>query len=304
MNDSIQPHEANGASAPSLGSGLSGDVLSEIVRALETVYNPRANQEVRLSATTYLDTFKADENLLQYGYVLADANQAVQVRFYGLTLLDHVIKHEWHHLDDNHSSQIRQYILSLGKNLTGSDPLYLRNKFAQLWVELSKRIWALDWFDLDEELIKLWQKDQNQEIFVLTVLEGLSEDVFIREDPRAVLRGTDLSSALVNIFTSSSEHTGLSKIGQHTYNIRSGDEGWLVRLNRLLTQCLNGNMASPGVGSLACKTLSTLRSVFAWLMTPAIANSGCLESVCNCLSTQDADVVMVGHPSCARTVLN
>jgi exportin-5 len=300
MNGAGGPTEAGSQTASTLTSA-NGVNTADILTALETIHDPRTDNTIRRHASNYLEQLKAGENAVQLGYTLgSDGTQQVLVRHFGLSILEHVVRHEWHKLSEDQGSQLRQCVVELGKSMTQSGPPFLRNKIAELWIELAKRSWALDWFDLDDILTRIWAKDVTSKEFVLIFLENLSEDVFVREDPGAVLRGRDLSTALVNIFTSSSEHTGDIKIGPSSYTVRSGDEGWLSRISQFLTECLRSDLSSPQVKSCIINVLATLRSVFSWVITTSISSSGCLTSICNCFSKQDTDILMVCGSSLVR----
>lgn len=174
-----------------------------------------------------------------------------------------------------------------------NEQAHIRNKIAGLWVELAKRSWALDWFGLDEDLLQLWSQDLIHKDFVLTVLENLSEDTFVREDATAVLRGKDLKNALLEIFTASAHFSGGIKIGDSVHHARSSDDGWLVRINEFLLQIRSG-VQNKSAKSGALKGLAVIRSVFYWILTPSIGHANILSTTCQYLTVlSDPDIVTV-----------
>lgn len=266
---------------------------SNILQALEIIHNPSTKNDVRRQASDYLEQLKTSDGAPEYGYILStDRSQPPLVRHFGLSLLNYIIRHQGHKFSEEQNDQIRNCILELGRTIESSDLAFIRNKIAELWIEMAKRSWALDWFDLDEQLVQLWSRDMIHKDFVLTVLENLSEDVFVRDDSIAILRGRDLNSAVVEIYTSSSNFAGGIKIGDVTRHMRYGDEGWLSRINQFLTQNIDIPSADKLVKETILKALAALRSSFAWIMTASIVNSMALVTTCNYLTVRDPDLVM------------
>ncbi|EHY58529.1 karyopherin [Exophiala dermatitidis] len=266
---------------------------ANIIQALQITHNPTTKNDVRFEALRYLEKLKERREALEYGFSLStDLSQPPVVRHFGLGLLSHVIRHEAYHLSEEQNAQLRNCVLELGKSIVPSDLSFIRNKIAELWIELAKRSWALDWFDLDEQLVRLWSQELVHKDFVLTVLENLSEDIFVRDDSMAVLRGRDLNSAFVEIITSSSNYAGGIKIGDAVHHVRYGSEGWLTRIRQYLEECANNPDLAGAVKDTTIKALATLRSVFVWVMTPAVAQSMSLAVTCRFLTNSDPDLVM------------
>ena len=264
-----------------------------ILHALEIIHNPSTNNEVRRQASDFLEQLKSSQQAFDEGLSLASGHREQPlIRHFGLSLLEHVIRHRSHDLSDEQNQRIRRSVLDLGKSIVEGDPLFVRNKIAELWVELAKRSWALDWFDLDQILCEFWTQGNICKEFVLTILENLSEDIFAREDPTAVLRGRDLNTALVEIFTSTSNFAGGIKVGDVMQHMRHGDEGWLARIARYLESYLSQTIYDPSSKATALKALATFRSAFGWVMSIGIVTAGCLLVTCNCMTLSDEDVIM------------
>ncbi|EXJ94682.1 hypothetical protein A1O1_03079 [Capronia coronata CBS 617.96] len=266
---------------------------SNILEALQVIHNPATKNDVRREASQYLENLKASPEAPEYGFALStDRSQSPMVRHFGLSLLSHVIRHEGHNLTEQQNDQLRECVLELGRSILPSDLSFIRNKTAELWIELAKRSWALDWFDLDEHLVRLWSQEMVHKDFVLTVLENLSEDIFVRDDSIAILRGRDLNSALVEIFTSKSNYAGGIKIGDSVHQVRYGDDGWLTRIRQFLDESGKSPDQNGALKDTTLKALATLRSVFMWVMTPSIVHSMSLAITCNFLTKTDPDLVM------------
>lgn len=267
--------------------------IDTIIQALEIVHSPSSSNDSRRQATIYLEDLKNQNGVTDAGYKIAsDTSKPAPVRYYGLSLLEHVIKRQSFVLNAEGSSELRQLILNLSMTLDETHEPYIRNKIAALWVELSKRSWALDWFDLDAALLQIWTRSDTGKEFVLHVLENLSEDVFVRDDATAILRDKDLNNAVVEIFTSSANYTGGLKVGDTTYQMREGEEGWIVRITRYFNEILQQLSSKKDARRLCLLALATLRSTFSWIMTPAIVGADAMTPICEALTRDDADVVL------------
>ena len=266
-----------------------------ILRALEIIQNPLTENDVRLNAYKYLEQLKDKPETLHLAYRLAvDPHQPPIVRHFALGLLEDVIRHHWHSFNDTEGENVRRCVIDLGDKISPSDAPFIRNKIAQLWVEVAKRSWALEWFDFDWQLFVFWSEGPLKKEMVMVILENLSEDLFSRDDSAAVLRSRDLGSALVNIFTSKSDHSGNIRVGDITHQIRAQDTGWLVRLNNLVSETLALPTINPDQHRLLMHALSTLRSILIWIMTPAVINSSTLPTICQCLTQYDPEVLLAG----------
>ena len=266
-----------------------------ILQALDLVYSRASDNDTRRHASEFLDTQKDAEGAYQHGFVLAsDTAQTSTTRHYGLSLLEHTIRQRWHDLPEADCEQVRGLILKLVHGLRHEDPPYLRRKIASLWVELAKKSWALDWFDMDAILLDIWNANSYIPTeFVLTVLENLSEDTFVRDDPAASLRGHELNSALVEIFTSASLFTGGVKAGKTLIQLRADDKGWLARLVEFVKSCVSNDLSAAPERAGLKMALDTIRSVILWIMPGAIVSTHCLQWVCGALKPHDPETLMV-----------
>lgn len=282
----------NGADPPAT-NGADVDLAAEsskILQALEIIHTPSTKNEVRKQASQYLESLKSNDAATSYGAFLgSDPSNPPLIRHYGLSLIEHTIRHKLHHQTESQNLQVREWVTELGKSLAENDPPWVRNKVAELWVELAKRTWALEWFDLDQYLVDFWSGEARHKDLVLTILENLSDDVFVRDDSTAILRGPDLSGGLVEIFTSPDEFVGGLKVNNEVIRLRAGEEGWLARISKLLEISSSGDVASK---QTALKCLATLRSAMGWLMTATISHTNTMAKICSCLSNQDPDILI------------
>jgi exportin-5 len=280
-------------------NGGSTALLPRIHEALQLVHSPYSPHESRLQASQFLENVKADDEAPYLGFTLAsEKTQEAVVRHYALSLLEHAIKHKWGEYSPAQATTLREWILQLSRGVAPEDPLYLRNKTAQLWVEVAKRSWGAEWMDMDELLVRLWELPGPvvHKEFVLFVLETLSEEIFNGEDTVAILREGALSKACVEIFTPAMVLAEAFPSRQIGAKIRYGEEGWLVRLGELLKQCLESD-PSQNVEYQTCavKTLSVYKSVMPWAVPKAISSSSCVEHMCACLAVPSVPMQLVSH---------
>lgn len=302
MNGSMNGHSAAGPNpAPAVladrANGSSTNMVSQIHEALEIVHGPYSSNESRRQASSFLEELKVNDEAPYHGFTLAsDSGQQPVVRHYALSLLEYAIRHKWAEYSDEQASTLRQWVLDLSRNISSEDPLYLRNKTAQLWVEIAKRSWAAAWLDMDELLVQLWNLPGAvvHKEFVLFVLETLSDEVFNGDDTVTILREGALSKACVEIFTPAivlAEQFPNRQVGT---SVRYGEEGWLVRLGELLNQCLESDLHNnPQYQSCAVKALAVFKSVMPWAVPKAIASASCVQHMCKSLAASSVVVQLV-----------
>ena len=265
-----------------------------ILQALHVVHNPRSENSLRQSATNFLEELKSDHDAPYHGFALSsDRSQSSLVRHYGLSLLEHAIRYRWENYSSEQKAGLQEWVVNLAQEVVESDPLYISNKVAGLWVEIAKRSWALDWMDMDEVLAQLWDGSFARKALVLKILETLSEDVFGHEDFTAGLRGAELNRACFDIFTPASVLRECFPNRETSINIRYGDEGWLCRIGTLLDWCVQETTASELACMCATKALYTIKSVFVWMLPRALVNAHTITRVLNCLGVSSVAVQLV-----------
>ena len=255
--------------------------LAHVIEALEIIYNPRSPNDARQAASSYLENTKKHQAAPEYGIRIAcDKLQQPAIRYFGLSLLESTIRDDWDNTYDDKNERLRGYITALAKQIDKDDPLYLVKKMGHLWIELAKRSWAVDWYDMDAQLLDLWLGPLEKKSFVVYVLETLSEEVFNQEDPTAGLRAHDLGKACVEIFTPASVLQDHFPTRDIILSVRTGEEGWLSRLCDLLRWCLaNGCETDSNVKALSIKILSAIKATVSWIMPKAIHATDCVVAV-------------------------
>lgn len=266
---------ANGA------NGLAnGDIVPKILSALEIVYNPRSTNETRIDAQNFLESVKALKEGPSHGFTLAsDKQQSPIVRYHGLSLLEHSIIHKWGQYGSDEAACLRQWVLELAEHVAREDPQYIRNKIAQLWVEVAKRCWGAEWMDMDAMLVQLWQLPGcgvHKEL-VLSVLGSLSEEVIGGDDPVVAAREDILDKAVVDIFMPTAVIAEDFPNRIPGLSVRFGDEGWFQRTVALLSECLASDMQDEAVRVCAIKALSMLTVVLPWTFINAIIQSNAVR---------------------------
>jgi len=282
---------SNGATGP--GSPGS-EMLTRIHGALEMVHSPFTTNQSRQEAQSFLEQVKTLDDAPSHGHTLAsEKSQAPIVRHYGLSLLEHAVKHKWSEYTPDQRQYLRSWVLHLAEGVSKSEPAYLRSKIAQLWVEIAKRCWVADWMDMDDLLVRLWQVPDSpaHKEFVLQILEILSDEIFSGEDTVVAIRENVLSKACVEIFTPAAVLTESFPNRQAGPHVRSGDEGWIARVTNFIGECLSGGIEhNEDIKACAIRALAVLNSVMTWAIPKAVHAAGCRPVVCNCLATPSVSV--------------
>ncbi|KAF7943458.1 hypothetical protein EAE96_011384 [Botrytis aclada] len=293
MNGSTNGHNTTTNEVSASHANGNTALLSQIHEALKLVHAPYSSNQARQQASSFLENIKAEDEAPYHGFTLAsDKSQEPVVRHYALSLLEHAIRHKWAAYSEGQASALRQWVIQLSENLAQEDPSYLRNKTAQLWIEIAKRSWGSEWIDMDRLLVGLWELPGTvvYKEFVLFVLETLSDEVFNGEDAVTVLREGALSKACVEIFTPAVVLSEAFPNRQLGTVLRHGEEGWLVRIGGLLGQCLQLDISSPQYQSCAVKILAVYKSVVPWTVPKAISSAQCVQYMCKCLAAPSTPV--------------
>ncbi|KAL0939459.1 nuclear import and export protein [Colletotrichum truncatum] len=275
-------------------NGGNSDVISQIHQALEAVHNPYSSNDARRDAQSFLENIKGVDEAPFHGFTLAsDKSQSPVVRHYALSLLEYAIKQRWAEYNEEQSTTLRGWVLELCRNLSKDDPLYIRNKTAQLWVEIAKRCWGSEWMDMDELLLRLWQIPDSavHKELVLFVLETLSDEVFNGDDAVVAMREGVLSRSCVEIFTPAAVLREAFPNRTAGPEVRYGDEGWLSRVAEFLNQCLQGDAQNDDqIRSCAVKSLSVFHSLMPWAIPKAVAIANCVPVMCRALATPEVSI--------------
>jgi exportin-5 len=286
----------NGAFAP--GPADSDNVLGRINDALNIVHSPYSTNEARQGAQRFLEEVKTLDQAPSHGFTLAsDRSQTPIVRHYGLSLLEHAVRHKWAEYTQDQAQYLRSWVLQLSEGVSKEDPSYVRSKIAQLWVEVAKRCWAADWMDMDELLVRLWQVPDSpaHKEFVLQILEILSDEIFNTsgDDPIVAIREGALSKACVEIFTPAAVLSEAFPNRQAGPNVRFGEEGWLVRVTHLLGDCIPDVQSNEDARACAVKSLAVLYSLMPWALPKAVSAARSVPVTCGALAAPHLSVQKV-----------
>jgi len=291
---------ANGIVAPPETSNGEDDTLPKILDALQLIYNPHSTNLSRQEAQAFLEDVKAASQAPSVGYQLAlDRSNPAIVRHYGLSLLEDAIKHKWSGYTEEQADYLRGWVLQLAEKVSGEDPLFLRNKVALLWVEIAKRCWAAEWMDMDELLVQLWRfpGPPTHKELVLYILEMLSDEVFNGDDAVVALREGVLSKACVDIFTPASVLAEAFPNRQSGPEVRSGEEGWMMRVTDLLGEYLEGDVQNnDDLRSCVTRSLGVFYSLMPWAIPRAIVACRCVPVLCKGLAAPHVTVQKVVLP--------
>jgi len=285
---------SGGAQQSQLNGHRQNDV-SQVLEALQAIYAPNSNNDTRRQATEYLEQAKRHPDAPSQGFTLAnDPTQPAALRHYGLTMLEYSIKYKWEDFTVEQGTELRGSVTELAKQTAEDDPVYLRNKVAQLWTEIAKRSWGAEWLDMDEQLVALWQHSLHHQAIVVYVLETLSEEVFNREDATAGLRGSDLGRACVEIFTPTAVLTEHLPTRDKGLDVRCGEQGWLRRLCDNLGYCLSQDYQNQEpVRTMAVKTLNALRAAMPWIIPKAIGATQVVGTLSRALAVPVVELQLV-----------
>lgn len=271
------------ASAGTSAHNLSnGDIVSKVLGALEVVYNPRSEHQSRIDAQSFLEDVKSLKEGPSHGFTLAsDKAQSPIVRYYGLSLLEHSIIHKWAEYGADEAACLRGWVLELAQHVSREDPQYIRNKIAQLWVEVAKRCWGADWMDMDAMLVQLWQLPGfgvHKEL-ALTILSSLSEEIIGGDDPVVAVRENILDKAVVDVFMPAAIIAEDFPNREPGVPVRFGTEGWLQRTVTLLGECLVSDVQNEEVRPCAVKALTLLTVILPWAFPKAIIHSKAVHCI-------------------------
>ena len=273
------------------------EIHIQILRALEIVHEPRSSNPHRQAASRYLEEIRSDERAPYHGFALASTkDQPAVVRHYGLSLIEYGVRHRWSEYTPEQSQALRDWVVTLSRSIADTDPPYIANKVAEIWVEIAKRSWGLDWVDMDETLVHLWDGSMVQKALVLIVLETLSEEVFGNDDTTAALRGSDLNKACVEIFTPVNVLAENFPARETAANIkRYGADGWLARMADLLDWCVRDGKVDESRRACGVKTLSTIKSVISWVIPRSLITTHALHRICACLAASNVPLQLVSQ---------
>lgn len=269
--------------------------IEHVEQALEASYNPRTSNEQRQEALKYLDGLMRSPEAPQYGHsLITNVSLPPQARSFGLALLEESLIRRWNQHSAEEAETIRHWIIDLAQALRPEDPAYLRLKIASLWVVLAERTWGDTWTNLDAMLQELWlaQVSHGQQTcnktFILYILECLSENICVREDPIAMLRQEALGQSLNEIVIPAGLYAKYKEERDNSTDMRHGTEGWLSRICEVLQSTASLDR------SIILRALEALKPTVNWISLEAIVETRCIDCVFQALAYGDDAVRTVG----------
>lgn len=202
---------------------------SKIIEALELINNPYTDNLQRKNAHEYC-SLVMNSNDIDLGSRLVNMNYNLNTRYYGLSMILNSIK-----TANGYNENIKITVSNLLLHCSAADSKFIKTKITTLFVELIKRIWPLDWIDMDSLLYSLYQSIETRPL-PLMIYKSLMEDIFILEDPIALKKKGALVNSLMAVsldpeflqqhFPENDEKEMLLK------TIRAGPDnpGWLARV--------------------------------------------------------------------------
>lgn len=278
----------------------STEQVENIQNALRATLDPRIPNDVRQQALQHLEQIRTQPDAPHHGFTLADDwTQDNSVRYYGLQLLEFAVKYRWSDYSNSQTEQLRTWVKCLAGSVREQDALYIRNKIAQLWVEVAKRCWGEEWRDMDQQMVTLWDKPASEKgmaikTLVLYILETLSEDVMQNEDSAAGLRLEVLGSALNDIIVPQGLYLEHASTRGSRQEVRYGEQGWLARICDFFAECVKQSRIGGSVELLqsmsacAVRALNALRPTMSWISLKAVAEVQCVDCLFLPFHTEDA----------------
>ena len=139
---------------------------------------------------------------------------------------------------------------------------------------------------MDHLLVNMWERQGTvNQLFVLYVLETLSEDVINKEDAMAGLRLDVLGDALNQIMVPPGVLKSTWNASNGNTELRCGQEGWFARMFDFLSICVEqlkaGRDRDKTMASCAVKAIQAIRPTIAWINLKAtLVRSSWVEYLC------------------------
>lgn len=288
--------------------------IQQIIGALEVIHNPGTGNDNRRQAQEFLNRVEQEQESPFWGYQLSlnkhEASINNIVRHFGLTLLQRSIKNHYDSFDLEKSLAIRKWIVELCELVSSSDPIFIKEKLASIWVDIAKRIWGLyleeddkepteasadkkvlGWVTMDKDLLGLWNKDFATRELSLIIFRTLFEDVYILDDPLATRRSSILTMLCTEVLTPNDILLQYYTRNNDLYESRSTDDGWVLKWSEFLGQCLaDNNCSSKESSTFAIRLLSTLKTCFHWILPEVLKLADMLTKLSQCLLVDNVKI--------------
>lgn len=267
---------------------------SQVVAALELIYDPKSDNLKRLEAQKFLDDVKNREESPFWGYEIALNNpQNSILKHFGLGLLVNALRKNWSTYNEEKRITLRKWIIELNYRVQDDDPRYIREKLAFLWVEIAKRTWgeALkvdepsdqqlteSWVDMDSNLTELWQMNEASRELALIIFRTLFEDTFLLEDVTILKRLPIIQPLCIMIVCPMDIFSVKYKYSGKWEMFKSNSEGWFALFTRELNHALDMNN-----DHYIIRLLETLKSCLNWPLSDVIISNDVFAALLKCLT--------------------
>ncbi|CCE64360.1 hypothetical protein TPHA_0H01540 [Tetrapisispora phaffii CBS 4417] len=279
---------------------------SQVISALELIYEPKSTNEQRLEAQKFLDQVKLQDESPYWGYDIAINNQDNHIlKYFGLNMINDSIQHKWISYDDAKKNTVRQWIIELNLKISDKDPRYIKEKLAFLWVEVAKRVWGEvlkdntpssddfinSWVDMDSSLNELWNIGNSSRELTLIIFRILFEDVFLLDDLIVLKRMTIIQPLCVMIVCPMDVFSKRYKFNENWKLFKFNENGWFsVWANELYNtldmmqntnHVLNDNYNDQNA-NYVIRLLETLKTCLNWPLSDVIIRTNILDILLKC----------------------
>ncbi|KAJ3281036.1 hypothetical protein HDU79_011146, partial [Rhizoclosmatium sp. JEL0117] len=265
---------------------------------LSAIHSPLTDNTIRAAAQQHIDSLKtslAAFDLARLGLQLSTGNSELSVRFFGLSLIEYVLRLAWDQLslDQAHSLKsdiVASFHLCLS---AGQQSTYITEKTCTLVAQVAERMWPLNWPEFDQFLRDTFLRNAESQYCALLIYKTLMEDTFCYENSIAELRKKDLSVSLMAITVDSvvlntviRSDREASALPNHQLDVDTAmnliradalqNEGWLHRIikNFVVLKQQGGNMEK-----LKLLSLDIISTVLQWIILEGVESTNVLPLV-------------------------
>ncbi|SCU82104.1 LANO_0B05116g1_1 [Lachancea nothofagi CBS 11611] len=266
---------------------------SQIIGALEVIYSAKSDNARRLEAQKFLDEVKVREESPLWGYEIALNNPGNSIlKHFGLGLLAYAIQRKWGDYTPDKKVALRKWVVELNCCVQNSDPRYIKEKLAFLWVEIAKRVWgeALkednptdetlqeSWADMDNNLSELWHLNESARELTLIIFRTLFEDVFLLEDLTVLKRISVIQPLCVMVISPMDVFAARYRFTDKWTLFKSNGDGWF----ELWVSELRGALTS-GNTVYVVRLLETLKTCLNWPLSEIMIRNDVCGLLLECL---------------------
>ncbi|CAK9441241.1 uncharacterized protein LODBEIA_P51100 [Lodderomyces beijingensis] len=307
---------------------MDSDGVRHIIAALGVVYEPKSTNAQRREAQIFLESVKSNHESPYWGFQLAlPENNASNhiVRHFGLSLLQASIRYRFQTFDSTKIAAIRNWIVELANKVEPTDPHYIKEKIAFLWVALAKRIWGSylakqqsddlhsenshnhdsaendecketvttkeredGWVSMDSNLWTLWNSNITCRELSLTIIRTLFEDVYLLDDPIASKNSAILNQLSVLIVTPNRILDDIYEDNPKVSVCKFSSDGWFISWSSFLSEILSSNQEDSN--KFVSKILSMFKTCLHWIHPTVLREENIMQTLIKMLSVSDIKI--------------